>query len=78
MGWSGKKNGELLALMAQSGFEVLLTTDQSLRFEQNLASHPIAFVVMRGNRLADLLPLMPQVHVALATVLPGTIMEVGP
>lgn len=80
MGWSGKKNGELLALMAQAGFAVLLTTDQSLRFQQNLAAHRIAFVVMLAarNRLADIIPLMPQVHAALASILPGAVVEVGP
>ena len=37
MGWSGKKNGELLALMVSNGFEVLLTVDQNFRHQQNLA-----------------------------------------
>jgi hypothetical protein len=32
MGWSGKKNGELLQLMSQAGFTILLTTDQNLRY----------------------------------------------
>lgn len=32
MGWSGKKNGELLRLMNQEGFTILLTTDQNLRY----------------------------------------------
>ena len=32
MGWSGQKNGELLQLMSQSGFTILLTTDQNLRY----------------------------------------------
>jgi hypothetical protein len=36
MGWSGKKNGELLRLMNDNGFEVLLTVDQNLRHQQNL------------------------------------------
>ena len=33
MGWSGKKNGELLQLMNQAGFTILLTTDQNLRYQ---------------------------------------------
>ena len=33
-GWSGKKNGELLALMSAAGFEVLLTVDQGIRHQQ--------------------------------------------
>jgi hypothetical protein len=35
MGWSGKNNGELLQLMAQEGFTILLTTDQNLRYQQS-------------------------------------------
>jgi hypothetical protein len=37
MGWSGKKNCELLQLMKQQNFTILLTTDQNLRYQQNLA-----------------------------------------
>jgi len=37
MGWAGKKNGELLALMAGTGFEVLLTVDQNLSHQQDVA-----------------------------------------
>jgi hypothetical protein len=56
MGWAGKKNGELLALMAGAGLEVLLTVDQNLRHQQNLAASGVAVVVMVAptNRLADL------------------------
>jgi hypothetical protein len=39
MGWVGKKNGELLSLMAGTNFEVLLTVDQNLRHQQNLATY---------------------------------------
>ena len=47
-GWSGKKNGELLALMAAAGFEVLLTVDQGIRHQQNLQAAGVADVVMIG------------------------------
>ena len=46
MGWSGKKNGELLRLMASHAFEVLLTTDQNLRHQQNLKAAGVAVVVL--------------------------------
>ena len=61
MGWTGKKNGELLALMAGAGFDVLLTVDQNLRHQQNLAAAGVAVVVMvaPSNRLMDLVPLVP-------------------
>ena len=45
MGWAGKKNGELLALMATGGFEVLLTVDQNLRYQENLNDKRIGIIV---------------------------------
>lgn len=65
--------------MSQSGFEVLLTTDRRLRFQHNLASYRITFIVMLAarNRLAELVPLVPQVEAALINLQPGTVVEVG-
>jgi len=56
MGWSGKKNGELLRLMSQEGFTILLTTDQNLRYQQNLQQAGVAVIVLvaSSNRLPDL------------------------
>src|SRR3954453_4970982 len=78
MGWAGKKNGELLALMAADGFEVLLTVDQNIRYQQNLVAAGVAVVVLVAatNRLADLLPLVPSALAALASVKPGDVVEV--
>ncbi len=77
MGWLGKKNGELLQLMASGRFEVLVTADQNLRYQQDLIASRISVVVLIAvsNRLADLLPLMPSVHAALATIRPGDMVE---
>ncbi len=77
-GWSGKKNGELLALMSAAGFEVLLTVDQGLRHQQNLRAAGVAVVVMIGasNQLADLVPLVPHVLAALTTLKAGDAVEV--
>jgi len=60
MGWSGKKNGELLLLMSQEGFTIRLTTDQNLHYQQNLQQAGVAVVVLvaSSNRLPDLLPLL--------------------
>jgi predicted nuclease of predicted toxin-antitoxin system len=79
MGWAGKKNGELLALMKANGFEVLLTVDRNLRFQQNLAAAGIAVVVMVAvsNRPSDLFPVVPAVEVAFATIRPGDVLEVS-
>ena len=79
MGWAGKKNGELLALMASNGFELLLTVDQNLKFQQNLAVAGVAVVVLiaSSNRLADLIPLITNVEAALVSITAGDAVEVG-
>jgi len=78
MGWAGKKNGELLQLMTGQGFEVFLTVDQNLRYQQNLQAAAVALVVLvaASNRLADLVPLMPSVQAALGAVSPGQVVEI--
>ena len=79
MGWSGKKNGALLRLMNQEGFTLLLTTDQNLRYQQNLQQAGVAVVVLvaLSNKLSDLLPLMPDARSVLDTIAPGEVIEVG-
>jgi hypothetical protein len=79
MGWSGKKNGELLRLMRQEGFTILVTTDQNLRYQQNLQQAGVAVVVLvaPSNKLSDLLPLISDARNALNTIVPGEVIEVG-
>lgn len=80
MGWAGKKNGELLALMSGAGLRVLLTADQNLRFQQQPGKHGVAVVVLVGasNRLTDLQPLVPATLALLNTIQPGDVVEVRP
>jgi hypothetical protein len=58
MGWSGKKNGELLGLMAYHGFEALVTLDKNIPFQQNIEKFPIRYFVLDApeNRIATLQP----------------------
>jgi hypothetical protein len=78
MGWVAIKNGELLALVSQA-FDVLVTVDRNLAFQQNVATLQIAVVVLRAktNRLADLMPLVPDLMAAIDTVKPGTVQFIG-
>jgi len=78
MGWAGKKNGELLRLMLPENFAIFLTTDQNLKYQQNLRTAKIAVLVLVAstNRLSDLLPLLPSVLTALATIQPGDLVEI--
>jgi hypothetical protein len=78
MGWKAVKNGELLAL-ASAQFDVFVTVDRNLSFQQNMRQLPIAVIVLqaRTNRLADLLPLMPELMTAVASAKLGEIKIIG-
>ena len=78
MGWTTIKNGELLRLAAER-FDVFVTVDRNLTFQQNLESLPIAVVVLRAksNRLADLTPLIPGLIAALERLPPRAVTFVG-
>ena len=71
-GWSGIENGELLAL-AEAEFDVFLTVDQNIQYQQNLKASTIAIILLsaRNNRLKTLLPLMPEVRDALTKMKGG-------
>jgi hypothetical protein len=76
--WTGIKNGELLRRAAES-FDVVLTADQNIEFQQNLAKLPIAVVVLvaKTNRIESLEPLVPDVLGTLQTLQPKTLRYVG-
>ena len=78
MGWTMIKNGDLLVL-AEQQFEVFVTVDRNLSFQQNLVSFKIAVVVIRArtNRLADLRPLVPKLLAVLPSVRPGAVTYIG-
>ena len=76
-GWSTIKNGALLAL-AEQEFDVLLTIDQNIPYQQNMQGRQLALVIMvvASNKLASLLPLAPLVLALLPTVQPGQVYRV--
>ena len=78
MGWSGKANGELLALAAAE-FDVFVTTDRNVSFQQNLGNFDIALVALKtqSNRLKDLQTLVPELLRILPFVKAGEVREVG-
>ena len=78
-GWAGVKNGELLQRAAMSAFDVLITADQNLEFQQNLTQAPLGVVVLVARSLAleDLRPLVPAALDAIGRVRPGEIIRVA-
>ena len=77
-GWTSVKNGALLRL-ASTDFDVLVTADQNLEFQQNLETLPLAVVVLvaNSNRLESLEPLMPLLLDALKVLEPRRLIRVG-
>ena len=78
MGWASIKNGDLLALAAIE-FDVFVTVDANLSFQQKLLGLPLAIVVLRSksNRLVDLRVLVPDLLRSLETARPGTATFIG-
>jgi len=76
-GWAGTKNGELLK-RASEVFDVFVTADQSLPYQQNLRSVDLGIILLRSvtNRLEALLPLVPGLRRCLQTIQPGEIVLV--
>ena len=78
-GFGSKKNGELLTL-AEVHWNVLLTSDRNIKYQQNMTGRRVSISILRAksNRMKDLLPLMPACAQALLSIEAGRIVEVGP
>jgi hypothetical protein len=78
MGWAGITNGELLKL-AEASFDVFVTVDRNLSFQQPLSKFAIAVVLLaaRSNRLADLLKLLPELIRTIPEARPGDVTKIG-
>ena len=78
IGLAGLKNGELLSMAEVKGFQILVTLDKGIPYQQNLAGRKIAVILIRAksNRLADLLPHAASCLAAL-DLLPGQVVVVG-
>lgn len=76
-GWAGLKNGVLLRT-ASTEFEVFLTGDQNLEYQQNQAALPIAVIVLVAvdNRIESMRPLVPRVLEALQGIRAGQLVRV--
>ncbi|MGH9817198.1 MAG: hypothetical protein ACRD6I_14080 [Candidatus Acidiferrales bacterium] len=77
-GWSGLRNGELLK-RAEPQFNVFLTVDRNLRYQQNLLKNRIAIllVMAKFNNIRSLVPLVPEILKALGFIKPGELVIVG-
>ncbi|WP_058558019.1 DUF5615 family PIN-like protein [Thiohalocapsa sp. ML1] len=69
MGWSGYRNGRLLAVAAAE-FDALITADKNMPHQQNPATLPLSVVILDApsNELSKLLPLVPQLRAVLGNL----------
>jgi hypothetical protein len=78
-GWSGLKNGALLQRAETAGFDVFLTADQNLPYQQNLTAFDIGVIILkaRSNRIQDLRPLLAGIRQALSLIARGQVIRLG-
>jgi hypothetical protein len=75
-GWASLVNGELLEVAEAEGFEVLLTTDNNIRYQQNLTTRQIAFVVLGNSQWLVVRRYVERVVIAVDAATPGSYTEV--
>lgn len=75
MGWSGIKNGDLLAA-AEGQFDVFITTDKNLRYQQNLTRRGFAILLLPTNQVPAVEVLIPAIEAALDNVQAGDFVEI--
>lgn len=73
MGWAALSNSSLLAAAERTGFEMLITCDQNLTFQQNFAVRRLAIVVLMTNRWDDIRAQPQTVRRAVSSAVPGTV-----
>ncbi len=78
LGWSGIKNGALLRRAVSERFEIFLTVDRNLEYQQHMPGVALAVITLRArsNDIVDLLPLMPAVLDLLPVVVPGQVSRI--
>ena len=75
-GWHTLTNGALLGQAEEAGFEVLLTTDQGIRYQQNMVNRQIAEVVLMNTDWGLIAPRTEEIRAALEGIQPGEVREV--
>jgi len=76
LGWQGLENGALLDAAEQAGFDLLLTCDQNVRYQQNLVNRKLAMVVLSSNHWPTLRRVAARIATAVDFVQTGQIVKV--
>ena len=75
-GWAELRNGNLLDNAERENYEIMITADQSMRYQQNLEHRRIAIIVLLSNKWPRILSKVEDIRVALSGIQPGELREV--
>ena len=80
LGWSGMKNGKLLAMAESKGFDVLITLDDNIPAEQNFTHRKISVLILKPDKQGrkPINELTTAIETALQSLAPGSILRIGP
>lgn len=76
-GWATLTNGALLDAAEQAGYEVLITTDQNLRYQQQVTGRRLAIVVLLSTSWPRIRTQVADIHMVLAAIVPGEYQEIS-
>ena len=76
VGWTGMKNGELLAAACQK-FTIFITADKKLRFQQNLTDNRLSIIVLPTNQVPLVITLLPVIRETIRTIQPRDLIELS-
>jgi hypothetical protein len=79
LGWSGTKNGRLLAQAVKAGFEMIVTMDTGVPYQQNIADLRLGIIVLEAesNDIDDLRPLLPRLRKAIKRIRAGAVVRIA-
>ena len=75
-GWAELGNGNLLDNAEREGYEIMITADQSMRYQQNLGRRQMAVIVLLSNRWAEVQMRIEEIRAALEGIQPGELREI--
>ena len=67
LGWNGVKNGKLMTLCVENGFDILLTIDKNLQHQQNLEKYPVTIIILNSysSKVEELVEFLPEFELQL-------------
>lgn len=77
MGWTGISNGQLLARAAEQGFDVMISTDRGIEYQQGDLPCAVVILMVKSNNIERIRPLIPEIQRTLKSLKAQTLVKVG-